>query len=279
MHAVASRRRARVFIASGALALCGFALGAGSLATPRAHADNGTINITYVSPTTFQVKLGTGAVVNSGGTIPAGSYQILVYDSPGEDLNPKINVSGPGVSVDSDLNSTGMGIDVPSTFGPFTLPAGSSYTVQDTIIGASSRMTFTTGGSTGGSTTSATTTTQTTQATTTTQTTTKTTTAATTTTSGPKTIGLITAAVSSSGKLTITMMAMPVKSLKAGTYKITIGDKSKKAGVILAAAGKPPKILSGIAATGTSTHNVTLTRGKWEFKPSSTGPKTVVTVT
>ena len=138
-------RRGRIFVAAVVLALCGLALGAGAGSLEAATADNATLTITYLNPTTLQVQTGDGTIVKSGGTIPAGSYLVLVYDpAAGGDANPNLTLNGPGVGLSSNLNSTGMGIDYPSTFGPYTFQTSSSYSVEDTNLGASSLITFNT---------------------------------------------------------------------------------------------------------------------------------------
>ena len=100
LHA-ASRRRRRAAVA-GALAACA-ALGATAalFAAAAARADALTINVFYPTATSLQVKLSDGTAVNAGSAIPAGSYQVLVYDATGDDANPNFKMSGPGVSIAS----------------------------------------------------------------------------------------------------------------------------------------------------------------------------------
>jgi hypothetical protein len=231
------------------------------------------MTITYVTPTSLQVKLGDGTVVRSGSAIPAGSYSVLVYDD-GEDANPKLAINGPGVSVSTDLNSTGMGIDAPWMGGPYTLQTSSSYSIQDTTLGSSTLVSFTTSATAtagGGSTTT----------TTTTATGTVTGGGTTTTTSvGPTKVamvGTLVGSVSAAGKATLKFKGKPVKSLKAGRYRITVVDRSKKAGLIVLASQRVIT-LSSASTTGTSTHTVTMFVGKSYFETSSHGPKTTFTV-
>lgn len=255
------------------LALCGLTLGLsiGSIGATGARAAGTTLNITYTSAKSLQVKLSDGTVT----PIPAGSYTVLVYDDPGTDPNPKLTINGPGVSVSSDLNSTGMGIDQPATLGPYTFQPSSSYTVEDTNIGASSLVTFTTtatsgssGGSTStvssGSTGSGQTTTVTTQTT--------------PVSKKVKLLGTLKGTVSASGKPTLTFDGKALKTLKAGRYSVTVVDHSKKAGLILGQVSKHAITLSGAAAVGTSVHTITLSAGKSFFEASTAGPKTSFTV-
>ena len=84
-----------------------------------ARAAGAELDITYNSPTSLSVKVAGGAAVSAGSTIPAGAYNVIVYDA-GVDMNPHLTISGPGVSLATDLNSTGMGIDQTAPFGPYT---------------------------------------------------------------------------------------------------------------------------------------------------------------
>src|SRR5262249_22207324 len=130
------------------LAVLALAIGAGvpsALARPQAT----DLLVTYVGTTGLRLNVG-GAAVSSGGTIPAGSYNVLVEDP--DYTTPRFVMTGPGVNINSNLDSSGMGIDHPATFGPFNLDSGSSYTVRDANMGAS--LTFSVvagGGSSGGS--------------------------------------------------------------------------------------------------------------------------------
>ena len=281
MREGSGRRRSRRFILAALLALGGLALGAGPGSLEAATADNATLTITYVSPTSLQVTLADGTVVKSGGTIPAGSYLVLVYDpAAGGDANPNTTINGPGVGLSSNLNSTGMGIDYPSTFGPYTFQTSSSYSVEDTNLGASSLITFATtatatasggsgsggtttssgGGSTGGG-----------QSTTTT----------TSSSAGSKTstmVGTLKGSVTASGKAALSFDGKAVKALKAGRYKVTAVDHSKKSGLIVGHGSAQPITISGAAAVGTSSRSITLSAGKWFFEASTHGPKTAFSV-
>jgi len=267
-----SLRLALAALAAGcAVALAGVPAGAGTRADATTE-----LYVFYVGSSSLQVKL-NGNVVRSGGSIPAGSYLVLVSDD--DDLNPQFRMSGPGVSISSNLNSTGMGIDSPSTFGPFNLSG--SYTVQDAVIGAASLTTFSTTGGSGGASTGGTT----------------------SGTSGgtsggssggsggsqssgstagmggaTKMVGTLKGSVSGA-RVTLTFNGRAPKSLKAGRYTVSVSDRSKTAGMIIGTGAKRPITLSGAAATGTSSRSVTLTAGKWFFAASASGAKTYFTVT
>jgi hypothetical protein len=278
MSELSSSRRGRLAVAAAALGLGGvtLGLGLGSTGAVGARAAGATVNVTYVTAKTLQVKLSDGTVVGPGASLPSGSYSVLVYDDPSTYPNPNFTMSGPGVSISSNLNSTGMGLDEPATFGPFSFSAGASYSVEDTNIGAASLITFSTsagGGSSGSTSTGSTTTGQTT----TTKTTT-TTPAASGPPVGSKLVGTLEGIVSVSGKPTLTFSGKVVKTLKAGRYKVKVADHSKKVGLIVWKLGGRPVTLSGAAAVGSSTHTVTLSAGKTFFETSARGPKTYFTV-
>ncbi|HEY4346067.1 MAG TPA: hypothetical protein VGM80_00630 [Gaiellaceae bacterium] len=263
-------------LAAGALlGAVGCILGLGALPFGAAGASSAgaVININYTSATTIQVKLDNGTVVGSGSVIPAGSYTVQVFDS--DDQSPKITVNGPGVAISSDLNSTGMGIDLPSTFGPFTFQTSSAYVVQDTNLGASSRISFSTSATAtaGGSTTT------TAQSSTSGVGTTTTTKITTTVPPVAKSLGTLKGSVSVAGKPAITFNGKTVKSLKAGHYKVSVSDKSKTVGLIVWKLGSRAMTLSAAGKVGASSRAVTLSAGRWFFETSTKGPKTFFTVT
>jgi hypothetical protein len=253
-----------------ALSLCVCAISLGASAGVAGTLADATLTVTYIGSSSLQVRLADGTTVRSGATIPAGSYQVLVDDA--DYTNPKFVMTGPGVNISSDLNSSGMGIDRPAFFGPYSFPTGSTYTLQDANIGASSAVTFTasasattsgasssggsssvSGGSSGSSSGA--------------------------TTSTTKMVGTLKAAVSVSGKPTLTFNGKAVKTLKTGRYTVTVGDHSKKAGLIVWKRGSHAMTLSGSAALGSSSHAVTFNTGKWFFEASMAGPKTYFSVT
>ena len=126
------------------LALGALGLAAGSGASVRVG--EAELYVSYTGANIVQVML-AGQVIRSGGSIPAGTYVVLVYDD-GYNATPRFLMSGPGVNISSDLNSSGMGIDGVSTFGPYTFPTGASYTVQQQ---GGPSVTFGTTASSGGS--------------------------------------------------------------------------------------------------------------------------------
>lgn len=277
MPNVAGRGRARL-AAAALLALCGCALGLAAGSVRLAQAAAATLTITYTTPTSLQVTLPDGTAVKSGSVVPAGSYMVSVKDDPQTgDLNPNISISGPGVGLSNNLNSSGMGIDALSSFGPYTFQTSSSYSIEDSNLGASTLVTFTTSATStagsGGSTTTGSGSTGPTQ-----------TNGGTTTTSGSgtkavKMIGTLKGSVSAAGTPTLTFDGKAVKTLKAGRYTVAVVDHATKAGLILEELSKPAMTLSGAATTAKSSHTVTLTAGKWFFQASKAGRKTYFTVT
>ncbi len=265
------RRLAVVF----AVAACGLlGVGAEAFVASGAEADNASIVVTYISPVSFRVELGDGTNVTSGTTIPAGSYQLFVYDDS-EDSSPAFSFTGPGVSINSNLNSTGMGIGSPSVLGVVTLQTSSSYRMQDSAVGGSSLIPFSTG-----STASATVVVGTTSSGRPPSTTGP---AATTTLVHPMPIsirGALVGSVSTAGKPLLLLGGKPVKTLKAGRYTVSVGDHSRKAGLIVGTtAGRTITLSKGAAVGTTAKTTVSLSAGRWFFEASVRGPKTWFSVT
>ena len=279
MRHFARKRLDRRFVVLLTVAACGaLGIGAGALVASGAESDSASIVVTYVSPTSFRVKLGDGTNVTSGTTIPAGSYQLYVYDDS-EDSSPAFSFTGPGVSISSNLNSTGMGIDSPSVFGVVTLQTSSSYRMQDSAAGASSLINLSTSSTVGatvvvGTTSSGPPPSATSPATTTT-----------TIDGGPNPVivairGTLAGSVSAAGKPVLMLGGKPVKTLKAGRYRVSVGDHSRKAGLIIGTTVKHTITLSKTAAVGTSAKTtVTLSTGKWFLEASTRGPRTWFRVT
>jgi hypothetical protein len=263
-------RRGRLLAGAVVLALCGcvLGLGAASAGVAASRLDIGELDVIYTS-TSITVRLADGTILRSGGSIPAGSYNVVVQNS-GDYMTPRFTFSGPGVNVSSDLDPSGMGMDATSVFGPYTFQAGSTYRIQDTNIGASSLVTFSvtaaaagsggsggsssggSSGSSGGSTSGSTSSSGSAQA---------------------KLMGTLKASVAASGKPTLTFGGKAVKTLKAGRYTFTVGDHSRQAGLVVGNAAKPAITLSGAAAVETSSRIVTLSRGRWFFAASVRGSK------
>jgi hypothetical protein len=238
------------------------ALAASGLLAGQAKADATTINVFYNNGgQSLTVKLSTGqTIAPGGGSVPAGSYQVLVYDQ-NDNMNPQFVMSGPGVSINSNLNTTGMGLDIPEAFGPYTFNQGASYTVSDSNIGSSSALSFSisagsSGGSSGGGSTSS---------------------GGGTTSSGGGTagsgggtagsttqmLGTLTASLSASGKAGLQLSGKTVKTLKPGRYTFKVPVKKT---LILGKTGGGTSKLKG-------SKTMTLTKGKYFLEATSKGPR------
>jgi hypothetical protein len=237
----------------------------GAFVVGSARAD-GTLTVKYVGCTGLSV---------TPSPAPSGSVTVLVYDD--DNCNAAFTLTGPGVNFSSDLNSTGMGIDHPAgPFGPFTLQAGATYTVRDANINASASFsptasggsTGSTGGSsgggsgsTGGSTGSG-----------------GNTSGSTSSSSSTKTLGTLVGTISPTGKATLKLGGATVNKLKAGVYKLTVTDQSKKAGLVIQALGYHAMSESAVSGTGTKTTTLRVIPAKYFFQATG-GPKTYFLVT
>jgi len=266
-----SLRSYRPSVAALSLCVCAISLGVPSAGVAGLRADP-VLTVTYIGTTSLQVRAPDGSIIRSGGTLPAGTYQVQVDDP--DYTNPNFQMSGPGVNVTDDLNSSGMGIDRPRFLGSFTFALNATYRLQDANIGASSVFTFTTtaasasGGSSSGGSSSGGSSGGTSSGGTSSKSSTTT-----------KLVGTIKASVSAAGKPALTFNGKAVKTLKAGRYTVTVTDNSKKAGLIVWQLGRHAITLSGSATLGSSSHTVIFSIGKWFFEASTAGPRTYFSVT
>jgi hypothetical protein len=256
-----ARRRRRLVPAAALLALFFGAFCVGS-----ARAD-GTLTVRYVGCTGISV---------TPSPAPSGSVTVLVYDD--DNCNANFTLTGPGVSFSSDLNSTGMGIDHPAgPFGPFNFQPGATYTARDANINASASFTpaAASGSTSGGATT---TTGSNTGSSGTTGSSGGKTSGSTSTSGGSKTLGTLVGTISATGRATLKLGGAPVKKLKAGVYKLTVTDASKKAGLVIQALGYHAMNESAVSGTGTKTTTLRVIPAKYFFRATG-GPKTYFTVT
>src|SRR5881227_3842973 len=63
----------------------------------------------------------------------------------------------------------------------------------------------------------------------------------------------------------LTKAGKAVKTLKAGTYKITVADRSAAHNFVLEREGGAERVVTSLAFVGTNTVTVKLTRGVWKF--------------
>jgi hypothetical protein len=247
------------------------ALAGGLLAgTARGASPTPTLLVTFFTNGSITVTLPDGTPVGSTSgaptVIPAGYYSVLM-DGPGGCIQlPLFQLSGPGASIVSDMN--GGEVDA-SSFNAFFLP-NSTYTWH-TDRGLSSAVhTFTTSGTiaaTGSS-----------------QATTTTTPVASSGTPTSNDIvgsgiapfrGVLTAAVSPSGTLSVQHYA---PTLKAGRYRLSVADRSTSSGLLLRKARAKSVSVTGAAFVGKRTATVMLTAGTWVFATRAGKPSVTIVV-
>ena len=91
--------------------------------------------------------------------------------------------------------------------------------------------------------------------------------------------GAILGTVSAAGKLTLTSGGKTVSSLKAGLYKFTITDRSKKAGFSVQQIKKSATTVTTAPFTGKKTATINLKAGQWLAYPTFVGKKLYFIVT
>jgi hypothetical protein len=91
--------------------------------------------------------------------------------------------------------------------------------------------------------------------------------------------GTLTAAVSASGKVTLSYHGKVVRSLKAGLYTVSVTDSSKKSGFVIQQSHKLATSVSSAPFTGKKSKTLALSKGQWFFYPSFIGQKTYFVVT
>jgi plastocyanin len=85
--------------------------------------------------------------------------------------------------------------------------------------------------------------------------------------SAAPTATLLKGAVGPGFTISLTKGGAKIRSLKAGTYKIVVGDRSTAHNFVLekAKGGRFERQITSVPFTGTKTFIVKLTPGKWEF--------------
>jgi hypothetical protein len=91
--------------------------------------------------------------------------------------------------------------------------------------------------------------------------------------------GTILGTVSATGKLTLTSGGKTVSTLKAGLYKFTITDESKKAGFSVQQIKQSATTVTTAPFTGKKTATITLKAGQWLAYPTFVGKKLYFIVT
>jgi hypothetical protein len=243
---VSVRRIVLAGVAAAGLCLSGGASGASPL----------TLNVTFFANDTIAVTLADGTPVGttSGAptVIPAGYYTVQISGPMGlPDGLPYFQLTGPGVDLLSNLNEGG----VDSARDQVTFLTSSTYSWTDDAIPGVVH-TFVTSAEVGG--------------------------AAPATAVSPKkgaptqeqdivgsaavpTRGTLTATVSATGRPNVQQDGAPAADLLAGTYRIAVTDRSRRAGLVVAKSGDEARSLSGVRYVGKRSVSVKLTPGRWTF--------------
>ncbi len=76
----------------------------------------------------------------------------------------------------------------------------------------------------------------------------------------------------------LTLGGRRVTALRAGTYLVSVLDRSRKAGLALGRVGGKTTTLSGVAAVGRVRRTLVLTAGRWFLASTPHGAKSSFTV-
>lgn len=228
-----------------------------------------TLYVHYNAACTFAVVGDAGTAVT---TIPPGTYQVVI-DTPFAFANEEakcssveFRLSGPGVSVTTDL---GSGDSVTEEVTE-TLQPSSTYTLQDDAQPAQTRRTLTTTASgspatTDSSSSSSSSTCASSSAGKTGSSSQGSSQSVLGTTITTTFRGTLAAAVSSTGKLTLTKGGRSVSNLKSGRYTFIVQDRSAKSDFTIQQLHRNPLTLTGLAFVGTHKTTVDLKPGQWTF--------------
>jgi hypothetical protein len=244
-----------------------------ALATgPAARAGMPSLYANYAPSCTFSFVNDAGAAVT---TVAPGTYQVVVFTpfafSNGDAACEHVDfrLTGPGVNLATDLGTGDSEVEQHTV----TLQAGATYTVQDDGRPAQTRRTFAvaTSGSAGSSSPPTTSTSST----------------STTKVTASKDIvgstvlafrGALDAAVSRSGRLTLTRARKAVASIRSGRYTVRVVDGSATKGFVVGSVKGAPKTVSAVRFTGTKSVTVPLAAGQWfYFTPGGAKHPFVVT--
>ncbi len=230
--------------------------GAGSAATLP------SLYVNYTANCHFTMSLDSGATVSAGTAIPYGTYQAVLSTpfalSTGQGACESVafQLTGPGVNYSSSLTQG----ESSSEIAPVLLQANATYTASDTSVSPGTSVTFSTSGvaasqgaGAGGSTgTGATTASKSSSSVLGGQ------------TSTAKVLGTLTGTVNATGKLGLTYEGKPVTTLRAGSYTVTVTDKSAASGFVLRST-KATKTVTTAAFEGKKSLVVKLASGQWTF--------------
>ena len=256
--------------------IAAIALAAGVLSlAPAADARNAagpSLQVTFAANGSIAVTLADGTPVGSlSGTptsIPAGFYTVLLAGPGGCTYLPTFELKGPGESISSNLQDG----EVTSTgFNADFLP-NSTYVWRNDGTTPPTTYTFATSSDVVGSAPSAST--------------------------GPGKLGpvsivssqsvvgssvlrfkgVLAGSVSAGGVASLAFKGKPFAKLPAGTYTLTITDRSTADGFMLQKAGHRAMTISGMSSRGRHSATVHLTAGRWSFAAGNAGKKTYFTI-
>jgi len=230
-----------------------------------ARADDPTLYVHYTMNCTFTMTGDNGASI---GTIPPGSYQVLVT-TPQPFAEPDLSgvtdptvacggavsfrLTGPGVNLHTTLEDGDAAADQMQA----TFQAGSSYTaVEDRRPSARVAITVQAGApSTGGGSVPVTAN----------PTPTPTKPDVNTDPVGSAVLGTLNGGVSTVGKLTLVLKGKAVSSLKAGRYRISVLDETSKRGFSIQKLGKAGTTVTSVKLVGKNAVTLTLRAGQWFY--------------
>jgi hypothetical protein len=257
LHLSAARVFALGALAAGLLILAPAAQGRTAAAL--------TVNVTFFTNGSMTVTLPDGTPVGApSGTptvIPAGYYTMVLTGPGGCTVLPHFDMQGPGMHVHDNMTE---GEVANSSFGVYFQPSATYVWTDEAVPGVVN--TFKTSSDIQGTAPN--------------QPATgfqagKHGTAQSTNPLGSvqlKFRGTLSAAVSSTGKLTLLFKGKSVSSLTAGKYTIVVTDQSNKNGFAFRKI-KRTVTVTGVAFVGKHTGKVSLSAGKWVFTPG-VGSKT-----
>ncbi len=231
-----------------------------------AAADPPPLYVTFRPDHSFFVYLPNGTQVGTtngaASVIAAGSYTLLLDDTAAVDM--PFDLSGPGVKLVTDMaHAEEVSDAVVVTFQP-----NSTYTYRDDNH-PNVFWTFTTSS-------------QVLPPSPTTTTTCSSCTVPTKTTGtgdivGSQTViarGSLAGAVSAAGRLALTFKGKAVGTLKAGSYKLTVLDRSSSRGFTVQRAHDAAQPVTGLKFVGARHRTITLSAGQWAFFSPGAGKKT-----
>jgi hypothetical protein len=248
---------------------CGIVVAAALSSAPALAAASGataatalTLDVTFSANNTIAVTLPDGTSVGTASgapnAIPAGYYTVVITGPMGLPSGlPYFHLSGPAVDLLSNLNEGGLETDTEHV----TLQPSSLYTwTDDALPGIAYRFTTTADvqGAAPGSAIS------------------------------PKsgkpaasqdivgsdvvpTRGTLTIVVTAAGRLSVSFKGKSVTSLEAGSYRISVTDRSTSSGLVLVEKGHAAKQVTGTRYVGTRSLLFTFAKGGWLLSSRQAG--------